>query len=241
MSISVCIPTMRRFSFLKDSIPKYLENPYVTEVVVTDETGEDYADITAAFSHPKLRVYQNERRLGSVENKQRAASYATSDFIAIIDSDNFADVQYFEAFKQYVSTREVTDTMVFLPSAAKPNFYYTQFIGRVLNKHTVRQYWPEIETCLNTMNMIISRKFLATFNIMADKPICDRTSGAWDALYFSLYALFHMNATLVVVPDMEYEPRIHDGSWFMETEGRSKQVYETLVRRYLQVGIRHLM
>ena len=241
MSISVCIPTMRRFSFLKDSIPKYLENPYVTEVVVTDETGEDYADITAAFSHPKLRVYQNERRLGSVENKQRAASYATSDFIAIIDSDNFADVQYFEAFKQYVSTREVTDTMVFLPSAAKPNFYYTQFIGRVLNKHTVRQYWPEIETCLNTMNMIISRKFLATFNIMADKPICDRTSGAWDALYFSLYALFHMNATLVVVPDMEYEHRIHDGSWFMETEGRSKQVYETLVRRYLQVGIRHLM
>ena len=203
MSISVCIPTMRRFSFLKDSIPKYLENPYVTEVVVTDETGEDYADITAAFSHPKLRVYQNERRLGSVENKQRAASYATSDFIAIIDSDNFADVQYFEAFKQYVSTREVTDTMVFLPSAAKPNFYYTQFIGRVLNKHTVRQYWPEIETCLNTMNMIISRKFLATFNIMADKPICDRTSGAWDALYFSLYALFHMNATLVVVPGME--------------------------------------
>jgi glycosyltransferase involved in cell wall biosynthesis len=232
---------MRRFSFLKESIPKYLENPYVTEVVVTDETGEDYADITAAFSHPKLRVYQNERRLGSVANKQRAASYATSDFIAIIDSDNFADVQYFEAFKQYVSTREVTDTMVFLPSVAKPNFYYTQFIGRVLNKHTVRQYWPEIETCLNTMNMIISRKFLATFNIMADKPICDRTSGAWDALYFSLYALFHMNATLVVVPGMEYEHRIHDGSWFMETEGRSKQVYETLVRRYLQVGIRHLM
>jgi len=241
MSISVCIPTMRRFSFLKESIPQYLGNPHVTEVVVTDETGEDYAAITEAFSHPKLRVYQNERRLGSVENKQRAASYATSDFIAIIDSDNFADVQYFEAFKHYVSRHEVTDTMVFLPSAAKPNFYYNQFIGRVLNKHTVRQYWPEIETCLNTMNMMISRKFLATFNIMADKPICDRTSGAWDALYFSLYALFHMNATLVVVPGMEYEHRIHDGSWFMETEGRSKHVYETLVRRYLQVGIRHLM
>lgn len=241
MSISVCIPTMRRFSFLKESIPKYLDNPHVTELVITDETGEDYAAITEAFSHPKLRVYQNERRLGSVENKQRAASYATSDYIAIIDSDNFADVQYFEAFKYYISAHETTPTSVFLPCAAKPNFHYTQFIGRTLNKLTIRQYWPEIETCLNTMNMIIPRAFLATFNIMADKPICDRTSGAWDALYFSLYALFHMNATLIVVPGMEYEHRIHDGSWFMETEGRSKHVYETLVRRYLQVGIRHLM
>lgn len=241
MTISVCIPTMRRFSFLKESIPKYIANPHVTELIITDETGEDYDAITTTFSDPKLRVYKNERRLGSVENKQRAASYATSDFIAIIDSDNFADLQYFEAFKRYISTHEVTDRSVFLPYAAKPNFYYTQFIGKTLNKLTIRQYWPDIETCLNTMNMIISREFLAKFNIMDDKPMCDQTSGSYDALYFSLYALFHMNATLIVVPDMEYEHRIHDGSWFIESEERSKPVFESLIRRYLQVGIRHLM
>jgi Glycosyl transferase family 2 len=241
MSIAVCIPTMRRFSFLKESIPKYLENPHVNELIITDETGEDYLAITAAFSHPKLRVYQNERRLGSVENKQRAASYATCEFIAIIDSDNFADLPYFEAFKRYLATHQVSRSSVFLPCAAKPNFDYTEFIGHTLNKSTIRNYWPRIQTCLNTMNMIIPREFLARFNIMNDKPMSSMTSGAYDALYFSLYALFNMNATLIVVKDMVYEHRIHDGSWYMETSERSKGVYELLIKRYLTVGLNKYM
>jgi len=237
MSISVCIPTMRRFSFLRESIPNYLANPHVTELVITDETGEDYAAITAAFSHSKLRVYQNERRLGSVENKQRAASYATSEFIAILDSDNFADIAYFEAFKRYLATHAVPRTSVFLPSKANPNFDYTMYSGQTLNKSTIRQYYPKIETCLNTMNMIIPRAFLAQFNLMSDKPMCDVTSGAYDALYFSLYALFNMNATLIIVDGMEYEHRVHDGSWYIQTEGRSKGVHDMLMKRYLATGL----
>ena len=241
MSISVCIPTMRRFSFLKDSIPKYLSNPYVNELIVTDETGEDYDEITAAFSDPKLRVYRNERRLGSVENKQRAASYATCDFVAIIDSDNFADIQYFAAFRQYIATNAVPRNSLFLPCVANPTFHYHSYVGKLLTRDTIRHYWPDIETCLNTMNLIVPRTFLATFDIMSDKPMCDRASGAWDALYFSLYALFNMKATLIVVPGMEYEHRIHDGSWFKETYPSSNAVRELLLRRYLAVGLHRFM
>jgi glycosyltransferase involved in cell wall biosynthesis len=232
---------MRRFSFLQESIPKYLANPHVTELVIADETGEDYAAITAAFSDPKLRVYKNERRLGSVENKQRVASYATSEFIAIIDSDNFADIDYFEAFKRYLATHVVPRTSVFLPCMSKPEFNHRAYIGHTLNKSTVRQYWPKIETCLNTMNMIIPRAFLAQFNIMSDKPMCDITSGAYDALYFSLYALFNMNATLIVVDGMEYEHRVHAGSWYLETADRSKPVYDAIMKRYIHTGLNRYM
>jgi hypothetical protein len=91
------------------------------------------------------------------------------------------------------------------------------------------------------MNLIIPRSFLAKFNIMEDKPMCDRTSGAWDALYFSLYALFNMKATLIVVPGMEYEHCIHDGSWFKETEPISRGVRELLIRRYLAVGLQQFI
>jgi hypothetical protein len=227
---------MRRFSFLKESIPKYLENPHVTEVVITDETGEDYGAISQAFSHPKLRLYKNERRLGSVENKQRAASYATSDFIAIIDSDNFADVTYFEAFKNYIATHTFSNSSLFLPSAAKPHFNYQMYVDKLLTWQTVGQYWPKIETCLNTMNLIIPRSFLVKFNIMNDKPLCDETSGSYDALYFSLYALFNMNATLIVVPGMDYEHRVHSGSWYMEAEPYSKGVYKKLLKRYFAIN-----
>jgi glycosyltransferase involved in cell wall biosynthesis len=232
MSIAVCIPTMRRFDFLRESIPKYLENPHVNELIITDETGEDYLAITAAFSHPKLRVYQNERRLGSVENKQRAASYATSDYIAILDSDNFADLEYFQAFRNYLQHNTTTPRDVYLPCHAMPNFNYEAFIGKTINRFTLRSHWPAVNTCMNTMNMIIPREFLATFHIMNDKPLCDQASGAWDAMYFSFYAIFDMNANMVVVPGMKYHHRVHGGSWYIHTVDQSKHVYSALMDRY---------
>lgn len=232
MSIAVCIATMNRFSFLKESIPKYLANPYVNELIIVDETGEDYAAITSMFSHPKLRVYKNEERLGIPHNKIRAMSYATSDYIAIMDSDNFADVNYFGAFRAFTSSNPYSvNSSVFLPSFAKPNFKYHQFIGKPMTKENVKQFWPNNETCLNTMNLIIPRAFFSRFNIMADKPMCDEV-GCYDAIYFSLYSLFEMDATLYVVPGMEYEHRVHPGSSWLTTHEQYDDAYKRLLKRY---------
>jgi Glycosyl transferase family 2 len=233
VSISVCIPTMRRFSFLKESIPKYLANPHVTELVIVDETGEDYAAITAAFSHSKLRVYRNDTRLGVLKNKLRAASYATSDFIAILDSDNLADVGYFQAFKRFYSAHVFSDSAIFLPSFARPRFDYREWVGRPIDKTNVRNFLPRIETCLNTMNLIISRSYMNRLTILDDKPTCDQVS-CYDSQYFTLYSMFVMNATLFVVDRMEYEHRVHDESWWIishPTEGDKS--YHELRQRFL--------
>lgn len=232
ISISVCIPTMSRFSFLKESIPKYLENPHVSELIICDETGEDYAAITAAFSHPKLRVYQNESRLGMLKNKLRAASYATSDYIAILDSDNFADHVYFEAFKSFLSSHRVSNQSVFLPSYAKPNFNYTEWVDRPITRANIHQMYPRIDTCLNTMNSIISRSFLSTFDILSDKPVCDEI-GCYDSKYFAMYTLFHMNGTLHVVKNMEYHHRVHDESGWVLTHSEFDNAHDQLVEKYL--------
>jgi len=239
IGISVCIPTMRRFSFLKESIPLYLENPHITEIVITDETGEDYAEITSAFSHPKLRVYQNECRLGVLANKQRAASYATSEFVAIIDSDNFADVDYFEAFKTFFSSYRISPSCLFLPSFAKPHdkLNYKKYIGTPITRKNVKSLWPDIETCFNTMNMIVSREFLSTFNILNDKPMSDYASGSYDSLYFTLYAIFNMGATVFVVNGMEYEHRVHEGSYFCEMSAVSFSSWTGIVNRYIKIAM----
>lgn len=232
VSISVCIPTMRRFSFLKESIPRYLANPHITELVICDETGEDYAAITAAFSHPKLRVYQNESRLGMLKNKLRAASYATSDFVAILDSDNFADTVYFEAFKAFYCARAFSSSCLFLPCAATPNFNYREWVGRPITRSNVRQMYPKFGTCMNTMNLIAPRAFLSSLDILTDKPMCDEI-GSYDSMYFVLYALFHMNAALFVVPNMEYEHRVHDESGWLLTHAEVDHLQTELVSRYL--------
>jgi hypothetical protein len=223
---------MRRFDFLRESIPKYLENPHITEIIITDETGEDYSAITAAFVHPKLRVFQNERRLGAIANKQRAASYATSDYVAILDSDNFAGIPYFEAFKAYIAANTCPLNTVFLPCFAMPSFNYTRFIGKQLDRRTIHLHYPDINACLNTMNMIVPRAFLATYKLMEDTPWCVDADGAHDALYFSMFSVFVKNATLVVVPGMVYEHRVHGGSWYLESVERSRGVYDRLMDRF---------
>lgn len=236
MSLSVCIPTLRRAAFLRESIPKYLESPFVTEVILTDETGEDVRDLSAWASHPKLRMYTNERRLGALANKQRAASYATSDYICIIDSDNYAPPQYFEAFQRYIATQSPSESTLLLPSRARPSFDFTEYIGIPLTKATVHRYWPKIEICLNTMNMIIRRSFWQKYTILSDTPWCVDADGSYDALYFTFYSLFQMNATLAVVPGMEYDHRVHGGSWYMESLERSKDIYGRLLARYFPPG-----
>ena len=233
IGISVCIPTMRRFSFLKESIPLYLENPHVTELIISDETGEDYLEITSAFSHPKLRVYQNESRLGMLKNKLRAASYATSEYIAILDSDNFADVGYFEAFKTFIASKDVPFQSLFLPCMAKPNFNYRQWIGFPITKNNVKQLYPGIDTCLNTMNLIVARDFFSTIDILLDKPLCDEI-GCYDSQYFSLYVMFDLNGSLFIVDNMEYEHRVHEESGWLTTHMDVQPAYNVLVNRYLR-------
>ena len=48
---SLCIPTMDRFdNFLSKYLPKYLENEYINEIVITDENGNDIEKIKKEFS-----------------------------------------------------------------------------------------------------------------------------------------------------------------------------------------------
>lgn len=231
-TISVCIATMRRFSFLKESIPRYLSNPHVSEIIIVDETGEDYEAITNQFSDTKLKVYKNESRLGILKNKLMSASYATSDFISIMDSDNFADEKYFEAFKKFVDSTKSYEKCLFLPCASVPYFNYEQWCDIPITKENINQMFPDIDVCLNTMNLIVSRKFLNAFDILNDVPICNEV-GCYDAKYFALYAMFHMNGTLHVVPQMEYQHRVHDGSSWLLTHHEVETVNQKLNDKYL--------
>ena len=62
------------------------------EIVIADETGEDVAQIKAQpwGSHPKFRFIINPERLGAYHNKLNLMRNCTTDWIALIDSDNEA-------------------------------------------------------------------------------------------------------------------------------------------------------
>ncbi len=58
--LCIAIPTMKRWSFLKQNLPLFLSRPEVLEVVICDETGEDVKEIEASpfYNHQNFAVIQ---------------------------------------------------------------------------------------------------------------------------------------------------------------------------------------
>ena len=106
---SLCIPTMDRYdNFLSKYLPNYLENNMIDEIIISDENGSDIKKIKENFpNHNKLVLIQNETKLGPFLNKIKACSYAKNEWIALIDSDNFADDQYFLIAKEYIKNNNI--------------------------------------------------------------------------------------------------------------------------------------
>ena len=56
---TICIPTMDRFDkFLKYNMPKYIDNNYIDEIIITDENGNDFEQIKNYFEHPKIKLFK---------------------------------------------------------------------------------------------------------------------------------------------------------------------------------------
>ena len=56
---TLCITTLDRFkTFLKKNIPKYLENELISEIIISDENGNDIKLIQEHFPNvPKLKLF----------------------------------------------------------------------------------------------------------------------------------------------------------------------------------------
>jgi hypothetical protein len=134
---SLCIPTIDRFdNFLINYLPKYLENEYISEIIITDENGNDIEKIKQKFGDiEKLVLIRNEYKLGPFLNKLKACKQAKNEWIALIDSDNFADKNYFLTAKDYLENNIREEKNIILaPCFAKPNFNYSQFSGLIYKK-----------------------------------------------------------------------------------------------------------
>ena len=100
---TLCIPTLDRFDeFLSRYLPQYLDNNLINEIIITDENGNDIDKIQKMFNNEKLRLFKNDKRLGPFLNKLSACSKAKNEWIVLIDSDNFADKNYFNVAKDYI-------------------------------------------------------------------------------------------------------------------------------------------
>jgi hypothetical protein len=222
---SLCIATMDRYdTFLSKNLPKYLANDLISEIIITDENGNDAKKIELAFDkEDKLRIFTNMEKLGPFKNKLKACSLANNEWIVLMDSDNFADVDYFITGKNYIDSNELGKNVILAPCFAKPRFDYRKLSSLIYKKDNFisnRKIEQERKTTcavlMNTGNYILNKYLVDNINLSGEEANIAKSS-ACDVIYFNVLLFEQLNLELHVIPDMEYEHVVHDGSVYIQT------------------------
>ena len=231
---SLCIPTLDRFdTFLSRYLVKYLANEHIHEIIITDENGNDIDKINKTFpNNSKLVLIKNDSRLGPFLNKIKACSLAKNEWIVLMDSDNFADEDYFIRAKTYLETlienNEVNlQNIILAPSKARPNFDLSHLSGFVYKKgnflknqhlenQTKQSHNAPSTLLMNTGNYVINKFLIDNLNLQNETDNIPKSS-ACDVIYFNTLLFEQFDVNMHVVKYMEYDHVVHDGSIYLQT------------------------
>jgi hypothetical protein len=239
---SLCIPTINRYdNFLSKYLPLYINNTLIDEIVISDENGNDAKKIIEHFNHPKIKLNVNKEVLGPFLNKITCCQLAKNEWIALIDSDNFADDKYFTICNSYISENNFQKKAIVLaPEFAKPNFDYRHLTGRILSKSTLKSindYEALInkvnasEVLMNTGNYVINKFLIDNLNLEMEKQHI-QFSSACDVIYFNTLLFEQLDAEIHVVANLQYDHVVHDGSVYLQTRGNTGNFINYVHQRY---------
>jgi GT2 family glycosyltransferase len=115
--VSVCIPTYNGATFLAESIQSVLAQTFSEfELLIVDDGSTDATvDIVRSFSDERVRLYQNEERLGIPKNWNRCLSFARGEFFCLFHQD---DLMMPENLARKVQMLEAEPRMSFVHSGA---------------------------------------------------------------------------------------------------------------------------
>jgi len=214
---TLCITTMDRYDdFLIHYLPKYIDNTLIDEIIITDENGNDIDKIIKQFGNcDKLKLIKNEYRLGVFNNKLKAWSYSNNEWIASIDSDNFADVNYFEVAKEYIENKVIDmKNIILAPSKCKPEFDFTMF-NKIYNKSNLEKNNIHFMNCFNIGNFIINKYLIDNLNLKNEQQnikICC----ILDGIFLNTLLFEQLDLNFHIVENLEYEHNIHPNSYVVK-------------------------
>ena len=233
---SLCIPTMDRYdNFLNQYLPLYLNIDLIDEIIIRDENGNDATKINRDFpNHPKIKIHINASKLGPFLNKLFCCKMAKHEWVVLIDSDNFADSQYFSVTKQFIETHDLKQNTILAPSWAKPNFNYTKFSNICIHKGNLKQYANEITTLMNTGNYVINKYLINNINFDNDYELILHSS-ACDVILFNLLLFEQLDLHMYVVPNLFYDHVVHNGSIYTNTVSQTRKYVNLVHSRYYEL------
>jgi glycosyltransferase involved in cell wall biosynthesis len=234
MKLSLCITTYNRYEMTIESFAKVINDPRIDDIVILDDCSADGSGERLRkhfINNDKVNVLFQVINKGMSINKRDAIKHAKNEWCIIFDSDNVIDTDYLDAFYNFCVAdggamelfKRISDIekFIFCPDFAKPTFDYRAYkcgnnstsgwrSGIYRKIECAHEIKNDVFNCLmNTCNYIVNRDFyLATYQYNPEHIASDTI---WHN-YNHLKAGGHF----VVVPDMQYFHRVHDGSGFMQ-------------------------
>jgi hypothetical protein len=229
---------MNRYDeFLSINIPKYLANEFINEIIICDETGSDYNKIKENFSeeikNKKIILEKNHNILGPFLNKIKTMKLAKKEWIVLLDSDNFADKDYFEIAYKYIINNNPNNTSIISPSFAFPNFNYKHFENKIFERKDIKDFVDKENflTMMNTGNYILNKYLIDNIDLTNELDI--GKSSAIDVvlmntMFFEQFEKFKFH----VVENLHYSHVVHQNSIWIQTSKFFPEYTESIVNRF---------
>jgi glycosyltransferase involved in cell wall biosynthesis len=232
-SLTVAIPTMRRWAFLEKSLPVYLSHSLVEYVLICDETGEDIDAIQASQwgKHPKLIFRKNPKRLGIYHNKRQCIELAPTEWVAVLDSDNFFGEEFFDTLGGIWANEDANPSHFYACGKGlfvNENGTITNpidgFGGTKLSKEAWNDFFnkPKWNYMLNDGNWIVHTSSLACL----PKDARDEDILATDAIYMA--RLFVIGGfTYDIRNELSYIHSVHKGSSWIQNNDACMKIWNS--------------
>jgi len=93
-TISLCIPFYNTSKYFLDCIKYSIDNTFINEIIVNDDfsTEEEYSNLLQIVNQiktNKIKVFRNTENVGAFRNKYITVQKSTSDWVYLLDSDNY--------------------------------------------------------------------------------------------------------------------------------------------------------
>jgi glycosyltransferase involved in cell wall biosynthesis len=228
--ITLCLTNYNRTDLLFESFAQVIDDDRISEIVIVDDHS-DMEVFNRVFEYtrtiPKVKLYRNEKNLDCYRNKREAVSKSSNEWVIIFDSDNIMTKAYVDA----IHKQEWWEDEILQPSAARPHFVFTSYSGLDVDKHNVSIHMDEspFSTMLNAMNYFVNRdEFLRVWDGSID-PVTS------DSLYQN-YNWLKAGNSIYVVPGLEYEHRVHNGSHYQNNVRRTPQgFHESIIQKFKEL------
>ena len=228
--ISVAITTYNNDEFFADALRNIVADNRVGEIIVSDDCSDlsRYQRIveTAARKSEKIHIFRNEFNCGGFKNKYIALNKCSYDWAILLDCDNSLPRSYID---KIFTIPDWDNSMIYCPDFAKPAFNFFKYADLIIDKPTAivlgkdRKHIQSLKTLLNTGNYFLPVKtFTTVVRDYVDIPV--QAACTIGATYLWLINGLNLN----IVYGLEYNHRIHRGSYFRKMNSESKVIVNKL-------------